>query len=94
MVQQLIVAGIVALAFGYTVWSLMPAAWRGVLRRRLGRSAAAASSCGGCDGCAGKPAAGVAPDQPVQVRFFPVRLASYKASSARSRASSIDSPER
>lgn len=62
MLQTLIVAALVALAFGYTAWTLMPAAWRQGLRRRLGMSGASgtasdAAGCGGCSGCAGAGAA-------------------------------------
>jgi hypothetical protein len=58
MWQEGVVAALVAVAFGYTAWTLMPAAWRQVLRRRLGRPGAAtdARGCGGCGGCAGASA--------------------------------------
>jgi hypothetical protein len=54
MLQQLIVATLVALAFGYTAWTLMPAGGRQALRRLLGASGASsdAGACGGCGGCA------------------------------------------
>ncbi len=49
--QDLIVAAIVIASAVYAVWSLMPAAWRDALLRRLGRTAAPAGGCGGCGGC-------------------------------------------
>ena len=53
MAQQLIVALIVAGAFGYAAWTLMPARWRQALLRRAGRRAEPPSACGGCGGCGG-----------------------------------------
>lgn len=58
MGQTLITAALVAIAFGYTAWTLMPAAWRQALRRRPGApgkpgATIDAGGCGGCSGCAG-----------------------------------------
>ena len=103
MLQQLIVALVVMTAFGYASWTLMPAAWRLSLARRLGLKQPATSGCGSCGSCPSNAASkrpGTAPGgsvqeiQEMQVRFFPVRLASYKASSARSSSSSSASPGR
>jgi hypothetical protein len=55
MVQTAIVALIVGLAFAYTAWALMPAAWQRGLRRRLGL--ATPVDAGGCSGCGGGCAA-------------------------------------
>ena len=49
--QELIVAAIVIASTAYAVWSLMPAAWRGALLRRFGRTPAPSGGCGGCGGC-------------------------------------------
>jgi hypothetical protein len=49
--QELIVAAIVIASTGYAAWSLMPAAWRTALLRRVGRTPAPVSGCGGCGGC-------------------------------------------
>ena len=51
MPQQALVAVLVAGAFAYSAWTLMPAAWRSGLRRRLGLKTAVASA--GCSGCGG-----------------------------------------
>jgi hypothetical protein len=59
--QELIVAIVVVACSVYAVWSLMPAAWRGTLRRRMGRAPGPAGGCGGCGGCAPPPRA---PDGP------------------------------
>lgn len=58
MLQPLIVAVLVAVAFGYTAWTLMPAAWRQALQRRLGASGASVDEghCDACSGCAGASA--------------------------------------
>ncbi|MBL8349440.1 MAG: hypothetical protein JNL87_03935 [Burkholderiaceae bacterium] len=68
MAQQLIAAAIVAAAFGYSVWALLPAGWRLALRRRLGlptpAGAGSRNGCGGCSGCAGDPAAPPRPGPP------------------------------
>lgn len=55
MLQQWAVGLIVAGSAGYAAWTLMPAAWRRALSRRLGRTPASTGGCGGCDGC-GSPA--------------------------------------
>jgi hypothetical protein len=56
--QQLIVGLIVAGAFAYTAWAVMPRAWRHPLLRRLGRRVPdAGSGCGACDNCGPKPSA-------------------------------------
>ena len=96
MLQPLIVAALVAASLGYVIWTLLlPAAWRA----RIAGRPVAASGCGSCSDCPsgrrGTGAAGASEGvQETQVRFFPVRLASYKASSARSSASSSASPGR
>ena len=71
MVQSVVVALIVALAFAYSAWALMPAAWQRALRGRLGRAAPVdAGGCGRCGGCSGagaaarKPVSAAAPGQP------------------------------
>ena len=71
MVQSVVVALIVALAFAYSAWALMPAAWRRALRNRLGRTAPVdTGGCSGCGGCSGagaaarKPVSAVVPGQP------------------------------
>jgi hypothetical protein len=51
--QELIVAAIVIASAVYAVWSLMPAAWRKALLRRVGRTPAPAGDSGGCGGCGG-----------------------------------------
>ncbi len=108
MLQQLIVLTLVAGSLAYVVWTLMPAAWRARIAGRP-VAASGCGSCAECPsgrrgtgsagplasppwggGAAGAPGGG----QEIQVRFFPVRLASYKASSARSSASSSASPGR
>lgn len=58
MLQQALVAVLVAGAFAYSAWALMPAAWRSGLRRRLGLKTAVAS--GGCSGCGGGSGGGCA----------------------------------
>jgi hypothetical protein len=89
--QTVITALIVAASAAYLVWRYLPAAWR---ERLTGRTSAARASEGlGCAGCSGCSRAST-PDQAMQVRFLPVRLASYNASSARSSANSSASPGR
>ena len=60
MVQTAIVALIVALAFAYSAWTLMPVAWQRGLRRRVGLATpVGAGGCGGCGGgCAAAPKPG------------------------------------
>jgi hypothetical protein len=62
MLQQIAVALAVALAGGFSTWTLMPATWRTALRRRVGLAAPAeAGGCGGCGGgCAPSTASGAA----------------------------------
>lgn len=49
--QSLSVFAIVAGALGYASWTLMPAAWRRALTRRVtGRMPVEAAGCGGCGG--------------------------------------------
>ena len=74
MVQSVVVALIVTLAFAYSAWALMPAVWQRALRGWLGRAATIdagdAGGCGGCGGCSGtgaaarKPVSAAAPGQP------------------------------
>lgn len=58
MLQQIAAALAVALACGYSIWTLMPATFRDALRRRLGLAVPTeAGGCGGCGGgCAPSPA--------------------------------------
>lgn len=69
MWQQLVVALVVAGAFGYSAWVLMPAGWRLALRRRLGL--AAPQQAGGCGGCGGGAGCG-APARPPAVAVMQV----------------------
>ncbi len=74
-IQTVLSALIVAAAFFYAVWALMPGAGRLAVRRRLGLTPKAVGSGGGCAGCggceasgaAGRSAAGVDQAQPIQV---------------------------
>ncbi len=109
MLQQLIVLVLVLAALAYVVWTLLlPATWRARLTGKP-VAASGCGSCSDCPsgrrgtGSAGPlaspPRGGSAAGAPggsqeIQVRFFPVRFASYKASSARSSASSSASPGR
>ena len=55
--QSTLTALIVGGSTGYASWTLMPAAWRAAINRKLGRTSALASGCSGCGGgCA--PSAG------------------------------------
>jgi len=89
--QTLITTLIVAASAAYLVWRTLPATWRARLTGRTGAAQATVTpGCAGCSGCSHASA----PGQAMQVRFLPVRLASYNASSARSSASSSASPGR
>lgn len=65
--QAILVGLIVALSAAYAAWSLMPAAWRRALARRLARwpllgrwravqraAGGGAGGCGGCGDCSGE----------------------------------------
>lgn len=83
--QTVITTLIVAASAAYLVWRYLPAAWRARLTGRAsGACTTVAPGCAGCSGCSHAST----PSQAMQVRFLPVRLASYKASSARSSANS------
>ena len=64
MLQNGVVVLLVSIAFAYSAWVLMPAAWRASLMRRLGGPAAAAAETGGCGGCGGCSSAGAQPARP------------------------------
>ncbi|OYU75782.1 MAG: hypothetical protein CFE45_32305 [Burkholderiales bacterium PBB5] len=60
MLQTALTALIVLACAGYASWTLMPAAWRRTLHRRLLRREPVADA-GGCGGCGGGCAAPAAP---------------------------------
>ncbi len=71
MMQALMAGLIVAAAAAYTVWSLMPAAWRAALLQRLtGKPPAPRSGCGACGDCSGPPGrkGGAAQAQPIRIQ--------------------------